>query len=60
MQFMLRERDIQIIDRDILSRDEIDPQAILLIDYRDPMKEIIEEKYDKYLENGHFTMFYNE
>lgn len=60
MQFMLRERDIQIIDRDMLSEDKIDSQAILLIDYRDPMKEALEEKYDKYLENGHFTMFYNK
>ena len=57
---MLRDRDIQIIDRDMLSKDGIDSQAILVIDYRDTLKDTLEEKYDKYLENGHFTMFYND
>ena len=60
LQFMLRDRDIQIIDRDMLSKDGIDSQAILVIDYRDTLKDTLEEKYDKYLENGHFTMFYND
>ena len=59
LQFMMRDTQIIIVkeDYDLDSQGEED---LLLIDLRSDQAPALEEKYDSYLRNGHFILYYNE
>lgn len=58
LQFMMRDIPIHIVkeDYDLDTQRESD---LLLIDFRSSQAQILEEKYNNHIMNGHFTLYYN-
>lgn len=62
LQFMMREKDIRILDDKELFQEEnaMEAKDLLLLDYRDPLTQEMKESYDNFFENGHFVLYYND
>lgn len=60
LQFMLRDADIHIIQENNMLEETLQSEDLLLLDYRNPLAEEIEESYENYLVNGHFILYYND
>lgn len=60
LQFMMRDEEIHIISKEALAMQRLQEEDLLLSDYRNPLSEELQEKYDAFMVNGHFVLFYND
>lgn len=62
LQFMLREEKIEVLLREngVFPTERLKEDDIVVVFYIDSHLEELEERYDKSMSNGHFTIFYNE
>lgn len=60
LQFMLRDEDIRIVQEDKALKEELGAEDLLLVDYRNPLAEELQEQYESFMENGHFILYYND
>lgn len=59
LQFMMRDTPIYIVKKNY-ELDSQDVTDLLLLDFRSGQGEILEEKYDSHITDGHFTLYYND
>lgn len=60
VQFMLRDEDIRIVQENSMWYEELEKEDLLLVDYRSPLTEELQEQYEFFMENGHFILYYND